>query len=182
MAWAVLWVAQGLLDEPQKPADTEQLLRAIADRRLRHRVRRLLADAHPAERWEQWLASRAGRRRLWVHPGVLNRLAADERLRPGGGFAAAAQGVGIAASQPRRFYIDAELLDAVLVDYHAQDDPEGPVELMVIPSGVPDGVRIPAGRPVPVAVALADLLESNDARERHAAAERLEKLRLAGPA
>jgi hypothetical protein len=40
-------------------------------------------------------------------------------------------------------------------------------------------VRVPAGRPVPVAVALADLLESNDARERHAAAERLERLTLA---
>jgi hypothetical protein len=183
MAWAVLWVVQGLLDEPHQPADAEhinELLRAVADRRLRHRVRHLLADAPPAERWEHWLAGRAVRRRLWVHPGVLDRLAADQRLRPGGGFAAAAQGVGIAASKPRRFYVDADLLDAVLSDYQAQDDPEGPIELMIIPSEVPDGVRVPPGRPVPVAVALVDLLESDDARERHAAVERLEPLTLAG--
>jgi len=182
LAWAVLRVAQELLDEPREPADAErvnELLRVVADRRLRHRVRRLLADPRPAERWEHWMAGRAARRRLWVHPGVLDRLAADDRLRPGGGFAAAAQGVGIGASRPWRFYVDADVLDAVLADYRAQDDPEGPVELMIVPSEVPDGLRAPAGRPVPVAVALADLLESNDARERHAAAERLEHLALA---
>lgn len=184
MAWALLWVVHGLLELPEAAdaKEVNELFQAIDDRRVRHRVRRMLADPQPAGRWEHWLAGRAARRRLWVHPGVLGRLAADPRLRPGGGFAAVAQGVGIAVSPPRRFYLDEDVLKSVLADYRAQEDPQGPVEFMIIPSDVPAAVRIPAGRPVPLAVALADLLESDDARERHAAAERLQRLALAGPA
>jgi hypothetical protein len=93
-------------------------------------------------------------------------MADDDRLRPAGGFAAAAAGVGIAAGPPRRFYVDSSELDAVLVHYRARMDPDGQVELMVIPDSVPAELR-PGRGPVPKPVALADLLESDDARERY---------------
>lgn len=46
--------------------------------------------------------------------------------------------------------------------------------------GVRELLRPPAAQPVSLAVALVDLLESADVRERHAAAQRLEPLHLAG--
>jgi hypothetical protein len=64
----------------------------------------------------------------------------------------------------------------VLADYRARDDADGPVELMVVPDEVPGELR--EQRPVPLAVALADLLDSADARERGVAEQRLAALDL----
>lgn len=114
-----------------------------------------------------------------VHPGVLDRLVADVRLRPGGGFAAAARGAGISAGPPRRFYVDEDDVAGVLADYRARVDAQGEVGLMVIPREVPAAFRPVAGEPVPLAVALADLLESADAREHHVGVELLDPARAA---
>lgn len=81
----------------------------------------------------------------------------------------AASTVGLAAGPPHRFYVEAHHVGAVLADYRARADVSGHVELMVIPADVPAELR-PGPGPVPLAVALADLLESTDARERHLAA------------
>jgi excisionase family DNA binding protein len=179
MAWAVLHVAQVLLgDRPASPLQTADSLAMIPDRRMRHRLRLLLAEPRSPQQWEHWLAGRAQRRRIWVHPGALERLAADPRLRPGGGFAAAHHGAGISAGPPRLFYVDAGDVDAVLAKYRAQEDPEGAVELMVIPPDVPELLSVPAGAPVPMAVALIDMLVSPDARERHFAEQRVRPLTL----
>jgi len=182
MAWAVLTVVDAALRDPDDASNRQHLahvLDEIPDRKVRHQLRSLLTAAPPSERWPQWLARRASRRRVWVHPGVLDRLASDARLRPGGGFAAAAHGAGIASGPPRRFYVDDNDADAVLADYHARLDAEGDIELMVIPRNVPAALRPTAAEPVPLAIALTDLLGSADAREQHVATEWLDPARAA---
>jgi hypothetical protein len=181
MAWAVLMVVDAALSAPEESNEfyLQHAVAEIADRRVRHRLRNLLAAAPAPDRWAHWLARRASRRRVRVHPGVLDRLVADVRLRPGGGFATAARGAGIAAGAPRRFYVDEADAEAVLADYRARIDAEGEVELMVIPRDVPAAFRPPANEPVPLAIALADLLESADAREHHVATDLLDLARAA---
>lgn len=198
VAWLMLAVVQGALDRRDNDSDDgsdgpgvdrgevpdEWLfapLGEVADRHVKHRVRRLLAGQVPARRWETWLAGRAERRRVWVHPGVLDRLAADDRVHAGGAAAAAALGLGIGGGPVRRFYVGVDDVDDVVAKFRLVDDPAGSVELMVVPAA---GVAASAGLsvrpgPVPPAVALADLLESDDARERHAAVSKLEELALA---
>lgn len=177
LAWAVLLVAQHVLERDVE-ASAADVFAEIEDRKVRHRLRRLLAEPVSERRWMSWLAARAERRRVWVHPGVISRMAADPRVHLGGSVAAATS-LGISAGPPRRFYVQADLLDAVMTQYRAVDDPTGQIELMVLPSGVSQNVIHEAG-PVPEAVAMADLLESDDARERHAAAEKLSRLSLGG--
>ena len=178
LAWVVLSVAQHLLESGGEPGAAPDIWSDIADRHVKHRLRRLLAQPVSERRWRSWLAARAERRRVWVHPGVVDRMAADPRLHPGGGFAVAAS-AGISAGPPRRFYVESDALESVMARYKASDDPVGQVELMVLPANVSHDLIHKVG-PVPEAVALADLLESDDARERHAAAEKLSKLSLAG--
>ena len=179
MAWAVLMVVDSALHDPRGSNELhlQHALKHIADRSNRHRLRSRVAAAPAQERWAHWLARRATRRRVWVHPGVLDRIVADPRLRPGGGFAAAARGAGIAAGPPRRFYVDDHDVDAVLDDYKARLDTEGDIELMVITSDVPAAFLPPASEPVPLPVALTDLLDSADAREQHVATEQLGRAR-----
>ncbi len=141
----------------------------VTDRQVRYRIRRSLAQAPTAEQWRHWLRRRALPQRVWVHPGVLERLAGDPRLRPGGGFAAAARGLGIVAGPPSRFYVGPHEVASLLRDYRAREDPDGPVELMIVPAEGSAPLLLPPGEPVPVAVALADMLDSADARERRAA-------------
>jgi len=163
MAWLLLLH----LDAGDEAAPGKSGGHVPVDRKDRYRMRQLLSSAPEPPRWSQWLRRRADPHRVWVHPGVLDRLAADPRLRPGGGFAAAAAGVGLAAGPPRRFYVGAGDLNAVMSAYHAREDLDGQIELMVIPESVPAGLR-PGPGAVPKPVAFADLLDSEDARERHA--------------
>jgi hypothetical protein len=177
--WALLAVTQWLFvhDAPDDAhRDGGSPLEAFQDRRLRHRLRRLLARQKDSQDWQRLLARRATARPVWIHPGLLGRLHDDPRLRPGGSFAAAVHGVGIATGTPRRFYVDAGDVDAVLADYRARDDVDGHVELMVVPDEVPG--ELSKRRPLPLAVALADLLDSADARERSVAEQRLAALDL----
>jgi hypothetical protein len=106
---------------------------------------------------------------VWVHPGALDRLIGDRRLRVAGGYAAALAGAGIAAGPARHFYVDEADLKGLVGEFHARKDPDGQVELHVIPSSVAPQLRPDLDRPVPVSVAAVDLLDSKDARERHLA-------------
>jgi hypothetical protein len=178
LAWVMLAAAQHLLAAVGEAEAAADIWSEIEDRQVRHRLRRLLAEPVSERRWKSWLAARAERRRVWVHPGVVDRMAADPRLHPGGSIAAAAS-AGISAGPPRRFYIQSDALDSVMAQYRASDDPVGPIELMVLPSDVAQDWMHKAG-PVPEAVALADMLDSDDARERYAAAEKLSRLSLGG--
>ena len=53
--------------------------------------------------------------------------------------------------------------------YRAHEDPDGRVVLMVVPDEVSEALLPQPGEPVPPVVALVDLLESPDARQRHLA-------------
>jgi hypothetical protein len=112
---------------------------------------------------------------VWVHPGVIERLASDSRLHPGAEAAAAAAdlGVGSGVGAERVFYLNESDLDAVLEDYRARPDPDGQLLFMVIPNQVADDMRPLPGEVSP-AVALVDLLSSADVRQRYLAAELLE--------
>lgn len=173
MAWAVLGTVGSAVEaEPLRdPIDS------IEDRRVRHRLRALLAGAPPPEHWDQWLRHRADAQRVWIHPGVVDRLAKDDRIRAGGAPAVAASGVGIAGGDRCRFYVHESVLDAVLSDYRARPAADGQVVMMVVPPGIPEVVLGRRGEPVGPAVALVDMLSSSDARERHAAASALEAAR-----
>lgn len=180
MAWAVLAAAAaGFADEPGGDP-----LGAVRDRRIRYRLRGLLTDAPPPERWGQWLRRRAQARRVWVHPGVLKRFSADPRLHRGGGPVARESGVGLSGGDRNVFYVAASDADAVLAAYRARPDDAGQVVLMVVPAEVPKEVLGDAGVAVSPAVALVDLLGSPDARERHGASHALANawLRAAGAA
>ena len=188
MAWAVLHsVDAALVGGPDDISShpTSEFAIQLGDRKERYRLRRLLSGAPPVNRWDAWLRRRAEPRRIWVHPGVVDRLAADRRARPGGAPAVAAAGLGLSgADRPSLFYVDTEDADAVVAKYRGRDDPDGPLTLMVIPPEVPSRLRPRPGAPTPPALALVDLLNSSDARQHHLATEllRAAAARLARPA
>jgi len=172
MAWALLdAVDVGLRAEGDIHGGPG--IRELADRRARHRVRRMLADAPPPDRWAAWLRRRARPQRMWVHPGVVERLRADPRLHLGAEAAAAEMGVGAGVGAEPVFYLHESDFDAVLRRYRGRPDPEGQLLFMVIPDDVATYLRPGSGEVAP-AVALVDLLNSADARQRHRAAELLE--------
>lgn len=177
-AWSLLAVVDGLLEQAEDRHGSVDVWQAVPDRHLRHRLRRLLAHPRSASRWSQSLASRAVRQPIWVHPGMQPRMSDDPRLRVGGAAAAAAYGVEASNPVAARWYIDDEDLQAVRLAYHLEDDPHGALDLMVIPAQAPRALRPAHGQHVPLAVALADLLDAADARHRQAAAERFESLSL----
>lgn len=175
MAWALLELAGAGLRAEQDAVGGIPVIHEQADRRVRHRLRRLLADAPPSDRWAAWLRRRARPERVWVHPGVVERLASDSRLHPGAEAAAAATelGVGAGAGAERVFYLNQSDLEGVLREYRGRPDPAGQLLFMVIPDDVADHLRPGPGEVAP-AVGLVDLLGSSDARQRHLAARLLD--------
>ena len=176
MAWALLELAGAGL-RADGDDQVAQLAHELLDRRARHRLRRMLADAPPPDRWAAWLRRRAKPERVWVHPGVIDRLSSDSRLHPGAAAAAAAAEVGVGAGvgAEQVFYLNESDLGAVLRDYRGRPDPDGQLLFMVIPDQVADDLRPHLGEVSP-AVALVDLLSSADTRQRHLAADLLERM------
>jgi hypothetical protein len=171
MSWLVLRALnENIESSPDPDAAPVPVLARIDDRKVRYRLRKLLADAPQLEQWPSWLRHRGELKRVWVHPGVLARLAEDDRLRAGGGGTAACIAIGITASEQRRFYIRKADFPAVMEQYRAREVPDGQVELLLIPSAICDGPP-PDASPVPLALVLLDLLESPDARAHRAASE-----------
>lgn len=181
MAWAVLRAADAVLDGftdeggPSEAASLDAVFEGVPDRRDRHRLRSLLAEPPPVEQWDQWLSRRADEQRVWVHPGVLEHLRADPRLRVGGARAAVAAGLEGPAGDLDRFYVDADDYEGVVADHRAHPADDGQVVLMVVSPAVPEAALGPLGEPVAAAVGLVDCLVSSDARERHLAREYLER-------
>src|SRR5437763_7136441 len=154
MAWAVLHSVDAALAGGSADISLSGVAIQLADRKERYRLRRLLSAAPPVNRWDAWLRRRAAPRRIWVHPGVVDRLAADRRLHPGGAPAVAAAGLGLSgADRPSLLYVNPEDAAAVVAKYRGRDDPDGPLTLMVIPPEVPPGLRPEPGAPTPPAVA-----------------------------
>lgn len=180
MAWEILRVVQTALDAGgAHPVDAagragDAAAEAIAvaqDRRMRYRLRSLLAAAPPVERWPGWLRHRASAWRVWVHPGVLHRLETDPRLRIDGITFARRPGGA------RNAYVEGALLDAIVAAYRAQPAPDGDIRLMAISAAVPGHLIPPPGLPLPSAVSLVDALADVDARPRHLAVEVLDDAR-----
>jgi excisionase family DNA binding protein len=132
------------------------------DRRAMRRLRRLLENPPPVEYWPQWMRNRSQRRRLRIHPGVLERFARDARVAR----VDPSVFLGVGGSQ-ERFYVAAHELADVLHAYRAKDDPDGNVDIQVLDEVGVDAVRsCPAVLEVSAAV---DMVASPNARERHAA-------------
>lgn len=172
LAWA-------LLVSLSRPAGSgaeaiDSVLEVVHDRRARHRLRVLFGSAGDVGRRRRLLASRGRRRPVWLHPVMEQRLLEDSRVRVSGGPALVEAGVGLSGVPVGRLYVEEAAVPGLFARYRLQDDPAAPLELMVIPASVPEHLLPPAGRPVPLAVAAADLLDSADARERDAGAELLE--------
>ena len=172
MSWALLeLVSHGLDAGGSDPSPN--LTARLADRRERYRLRRLLFGAPAIEQWAFWLRRRATPKRVWVHPGVIERLSADPRIHHGGGPATVLAGSGSGAQSPAEqiFYVGEADVAGVLNDFRGRPDVGGAVQLMVVPSEIAGLLNLGPGAPVPGAVALVDLLASHDARQRHLAAE-----------
>jgi excisionase family DNA binding protein len=190
-AWsAIAMLAAAMAHSSQSPSEPPMpVTELIPDRRIRHRILRLLvalpdpvADAGP---WRRLLSARGQLRRLWAHPGVLERLANDPRVSRGGAEAAPAGHDGLTARPGRlELYVsDADAKDLIR-QYRMRSDSDGQVHLVVMPSDIPPRLAPGAGAPVASPAAAADLLEEDDPRARYAAAIQLQSyqdaLRAAG--
>ena len=165
------WSLARALSEPDQAA----VHLASSDPVDRSRLRRQLADLPGPERLARLVSARAKVSRVRVHPGALNRLLADADVSVGGALAVAAHGVGLSESGRPRIYIAPSTEADVRSRYRLVDDDDGNLDLAVVPVGI-DGVGPQPGQPVPIAVGMADLLDSADSRARHAAAEWFQRL------
>ena len=150
----------------------------LLSRLQRHRLGALLADLPPAAQVGRLLHARARWERVRVHPGVLERLLSDERVRVGGARAAAGNGGGVAAGGRPVIYVADSDMDALRSAYHLVADPAGNVTLGLLDGRAAELVAAlaPGGGLLPLAVAWADLLEDLDPRARHAAHEWVDAL------
>ncbi|MDQ1743998.1 MAG: hypothetical protein QOE23_2337 [Pseudonocardiales bacterium] len=180
---SVAWRLLMLLDQRRQglvgiPAQDSRAWEGLSDVQ-RHRLRSLLADLPDGPTLASLLRGRAQRQLMRAHPGVLDRLAADGRVRPGAGRAAAARGAGLAAGGRELLYVSAADLAEVRDRYRLRPDPAGNVELAVIPADIPAELMSAAGEPVPLSVAWVDLLEDPDARASGAARDWVDRMRAA---
>lgn len=151
----------------------------LPDRRLRHRVLRLLASLPDPvaddDPWRQLLSARGHIRQLWVHPGVLDRLASDPKVSRGGADAVPSGHDGLTARPGRlELYVSEADTKELIRRYRMHDDRDGQVRLVVVPSSVPPELAPDGGAVVTAAAAVSDLLEEDDPRARHAAALHLQ--------
>lgn len=174
-AWSVialLAAASELASDPEGD-HSASLNRLVPDRKVRHRILRTLAGMpDPAiddMAWRRLLSSRGHACRLWAHPGVLDRLAADPKVSVGGSDAELAEHDGLTPRAERlELYVREADADEVVHKYRMREDRAGQVRLMVVPSSVPAGLAPMGGYPVSVPAAAADLLDEEDPRARHA--------------
>jgi excisionase family DNA binding protein len=180
-AWSVIALLAAASDLAAQPEDdhSASVIRLVPDRRVRHRVLRLLAGmpdpAADDAAWRRLLASRGHARRLWAHPGVLDRLAADPQVSVGGGAAALTEQDGLTPRGGRlELYVREADADEVVRKYRMREDRAGQVNLMIVPSSVPAVLAPAGGHPVPAPAAVADLLEEEDPRAHHAGVVQLQ--------
>lgn len=163
MAWGAAVLLARCLPGAARVDEADAALPAL-DSRMQRRLRLLLADPPAFEHWPQWMRNHSDRRRVYIHPGILDRFGDDARVLSVD--PSSLLGVG---GVEQRFYVSASDLPGVLADYQGKLDPEGPVELHVVHDA---GAQVLDRCPEAVAVAAAvELVASPDARERHAACD-----------
>lgn len=158
---------------------TVSAAQVVPDRRLRHRILRVLsslpdpvADDAP---WRRLLSARGHARRMWVHPGILDRLASDPAVSAGGIAAMPADREGLTVGPGRlEIYVHEDDTDDLISRYRMREDRDGQVDLISVPSSVPPELAPDRGSPVPAPAAASDLLEEKDPRARHAGAIELQ--------
>jgi excisionase family DNA binding protein len=185
-AWsaiAVLAAAMTYASRPPlgqaSPARSAPIAELLPDRRVRHRILHLLAslpdpvaDDGP---WRHLLSARGRVRRMWAHPGVLDRLASDSRVSRGGSEAVLAGGDGLTEGSGRlELYVSEEHAEDLIHKYRMHDDSDGQVYLVIIPAAISHDLAPGSGAPVAAPAAASDLLEEDDPRARHAAATHLQ--------
>jgi excisionase family DNA binding protein len=153
----------------------------VRDRKLRHQALKLLNampdpedDINP---WRTLLSSRGPVRRMWVHPGILEKLEADSRISVGGAGAILAIGEGLTHVSKVDLYAKELDVEQVIADYHMRPDEKGQVIIHVVPASVPPALAPQHGHMVSTAAAAADLLDEKDSRANYAALLQLCKLR-----
>jgi excisionase family DNA binding protein len=174
-AWSVIALLSAASDLASQPEGDQNAsaISLVPDRKVRHRVLRALAGMpDPAvddTAWRRLLSSRGRARRLWAHPGVLDRLAADPRVSVGGVIPELAEREGRTAGAGQlQLYVGEADADEVVRRYRMRDDRAGQVSLVIVPSSVPAALAPRGGHPAPAPAAAADLLEDEDPRARHA--------------
>jgi excisionase family DNA binding protein len=191
-AWsAIALLAAAAMAQASKPSpgDVVPVAGVVPDRKLRHRVLRLLASlpdpVNDARPWQRLLSARGRIRHLWVHPGVFDRLARDPKVSRGGAGAVLSGQDGLTV-QPGRLELYVSEADAedLIRQYRMREDRDGQVRLVIVPSSIPPGLVPGGGDPVAAPAAVSDLLEEDDPRARYAAAVQLhsyqDALRAAG--
>jgi hypothetical protein len=190
-AWsAIALLAAAAVQASQFPPDrATPIAEVVPDRKLRHRVLRLLAslpdpvaDAGP---WRRLLSARGQVRHLWVHPGVLDRLASDPNVSKSGAQALRSDHDGLTVRPGRLgLYVSEADAEDLIHQYRMREDRDGQVRLVIVPSSVPPELAPGGGVPVVAPAAASDLLEEDDPRARYAAAIQLrsyqDALRAAG--
>lgn len=180
-AWQLLCIlavldAQAARNDDHELAAARALLQPLAPMQ-RSRLRARLADLAPAGELARALRGRAQRHRVAAHPGLVRRILADPRVRPGGAAAAAEQGMGIAAGSAAPLaYLSAHDEPGLRAEFMLNDDPAGNLDLAVIPGDVAQKLS-DWGRPMPPIVAAIDLLDDPDARSRDVAQAWIHRLR-----
>lgn len=173
-----VWSAVALLAAAashRQPECIKSAAQVIPDRQRRHRVLRVLAslpdpvaDDTP---WRRLLSRRGHVRRMWAHPGILDRLAADPKVSRGGALAMPADHDGLTTLPAQlEIYVHEADVDDLIRQYRMREDRNGRVHLIVVPSSVPPELAPDRGTSVPAPVAASDLLEEQDPRARHAGA------------
>jgi excisionase family DNA binding protein len=154
------WIVIDVLSHPGSAAARPK------DRRLRHRLRRVLVEEHSVAEWALLLRRRAVQHRYWGHPGIVSDLRVDRRVSSGGARAAAAHGLDVSVVDDVGGYVDHAALHEIEQDFALEPDVRGDVLLCAYDAsllGAPIG-----GKPIPVAAAALDLLDSPDVRLAHA--------------
>lgn len=177
LAAAMAYAPQSQLEQAS-PVHCMPIAELLPDRRVRHRILHLLAslpdpvaDDGP---WRHLLSARGQVRRLWVHPGVLDRLASDSRVSRGGSAAAPTGPDGLTEGSSRlELYVSEEYAEELISQYRMHDDSDGQVYLVIIPSAISHDLAPGGGAPVATPAAASDLLEEGDPRTRYAAASHL---------
>jgi Transcriptional regulator, AbiEi antitoxin, Type IV TA system len=173
-ALALLAAASACASQPRSEC-TASAAQVVPDRKLRHRILRMLSslpdpvvDDAP---WRRLLSTRGHPRRMWVHPGALDRLATDPKVSVGGIGAMPADHNGLTMRPGRlEVYVHEADTDDLIRRYRMREDRDGQVYLIIVPSSVPPELAPDRGSPVPAPAAASDLLEEKDPRARHAGA------------
>jgi hypothetical protein len=181
-SWRLLRMLEPYGKRNGRPVDSGRADRAFAELKLdrvqRHRLRAAAADLSEPGHVARLLRRRARLVRMRAHESVLDRVSAHDGVWRGGGDAVAALGGGLASGGRPRLYIDEALVGSLSDRYRLHLDPEGQLDVMVMPGEVGRAglVPEPGQRDVPLAVAWIDLLDDSDPRARSAAADWLEQL------